>query len=457
MPPQSLQFRPDRLPQRTVPRPAVATSISPTLKLIALVIFLPDELSFYISEFRLTLIRALIFLLTPVLLVQFSKLLASRKCHLVFSDILIALTGLWMIVSPALVVDLEYSLHHSAPLAVEFCGSYIAGRVLLSEHGQALNFINFLCHVIAIVALLGALDALTGTLLINNIVRQLLGLPMLTPGGGVLEFRLGILRSMGPIGHPILFGIVCAVGLILAVGSPIRSKGLTIAACGVGLLLSMSSAPIEGAVLGFGFLAYDSGLARFRGRWMLLICSVALGYGALFMFTPSPLSYLFGYVNLDPTSYWVRVVQWNEAGAVVLNSPWIGIAFQWPEIVARMPYFVQVSIDSLWLNLALIYGIPGSVLVGLSMLGAACYRTNGCGVNLTREESKLATTLSILIVVIVLLGFTVYIWEGPWMLVGLLVGARAHLADLASQRSAAARQRNSLSFSRRQMGPDDSP
>jgi hypothetical protein len=434
MPAQSLQFRPNRLPQRTVPRSAVGTRISPTLKLIALVIFLPDELSFYISEFRLTLIRVVIFLLTPVLLVQFSKLLASRKCHLVFSDILIALTGLWMIVSPALVVDLGYSLHHSAPNAVEFCGSYFAGRVLLSERGQALKFINLLCHVIAIVALLGALDALTGTAFIHDFVSQLFGLPMATAGGGILEYRLGILRSMGPIDHPILFGIVCAVGLILAVGSPIRSKGLTIAACGVGVLLSMSSAPIEGAVLGLGLLAYDSRLARFRGRWMLLIGSVALGLGALFVFIPSPLAFLFGHLNIDPTSYWVRLLQWDNAGAVVLNSPWVGIAFQWPEIVARMPYFVQESIDSLWLNLALIYGIPGSVLVGLSMLGAACYRTSGRGVDLTRKESRLATTLSILIVVIVLLGFTVHIWEGPWMLIGLLVGARAHFADLASPR-----------------------
>jgi len=403
--------------------------------------------------------------LTPVLLAQFSKLLASRKCHLVSSDILIALAGLWMIVSPALVVDLEYSLHHSAPLAVEFCGSYFAGRVLLSERGQAFNFMNFLCHAIAIVALLGALDALTGTLFINNFVRQLLGLPMLTPGGGVLEFRLGILRSMGPIVHPILFGIVCAVGLIIAVGLPLRLKGLTVAACGVGLLLSMSSAPIEGAVLGLGLLAYDSGLARFRNRWVILICSVALGFVALFMYTPTPLSFLFGHVNFDPTSYWVRVVQWNEAGAVLLNSPWIGIAFRWPEIVARMPYFVQESIDSLWLNLALIYGIPGSVLVGLSMLGAACHRTSGRGVNLTGKESNLAKTLSILIVVIILLGFTVFIWEGPWMLVGLLVGARAHLTDLASQDSSAARQRSSLPLYGRQMGaaarrgvgPDDGP
>ena len=87
------------------------------------------------------------------------------------------------------------------------------------------------------------------------------------------------------------------------------------------------------------------------------------------------------------------------------------------------------------------------------MVGAAYYPASGRGVNLTIEESKLATTLSVLIVLVVLLGFAVDFWEASWMLVGLLVGVRAHLADLACQRSStvaktdlggAARQRSSL-------------
>ena len=100
-----------------------------------------------------------------------------------------------------------------------------------------------------------------------------------------------------------------------------------------------------------------------------------------------------------------------------------------------MPFFVFQSIDSLWLYLALVYGIPGAVLVGLSMVGAAFYPASGRGVNLTMEESKLATTLGILIAVVVLLGFTVDFWGTSWMLVGLLVGVRAHLADLGSHRA----------------------
>ena len=132
------------------------------------------------------------------------------------------------------------------------------------------------------------------------------------------------------------------------------------------------------------------------------------------------------------------VVEPNEqeeitAGGIVLNSPWVGIAFEWPEVAKRIG-FLFWSIDTLWLYLALAYGIPGVVLIALSMVSAACYPMSGRGENLSTDESRLATGLSVSIAVIVLLGFTVHFWGASWMLVGLLVGVRAHLASLGSAR-----------------------
>ena len=427
---QALAFRSNRLPQKVGPRSAGAKSISPALKMIAFALFLPEEFSFYLFEFRLTLIRLILFLLTPVLLVHFIQLLASGRRHLVFSDILIVLTGAWMIVAPAVVVDLGYSLHHSAQSAVEFCGSYLAGRILLSERGQTLSFVNLLCHVIAIVAFLGVLDILSGRSIIHDFLGPLSGYREL----GMEKDRLGLFRAMGPMDHPIIFGSVCVFGFLLALTSPIRAKGLTIAASGLGILSSLSSGPIQGAIFGLGLVAYDSILPRFRGRWLLPIGIGALGIGALYAFGAS-LGSVFCHLGLDCGSYWIRVFEWNTAVPFVLNSPWVGIAFQWQEIVRGLPYWALASIDTLWLYLALVYGIPGAVLVALSMVSATCYPASGRGVNLTMAESKIAVTLGILIAVIVLLGFTVDFWEESWMLIGLLVGVRAHLADLGSQRA----------------------
>jgi O-antigen ligase len=436
---QPRQLRPNRLPPETT-SPFVgerAASISPILKLIVLVIFIPDELSFYIFQFRLTLIRSILFLLTPVLLIQLSRLLASGKRHLVFSDIMIVLTGLWMILSPAVVVDLQYSLHHSAPAAFEFCGSYVAARFLLSERGQAESFVNLVCHVIAIVALFGVLDALTSRPIVHNFLRELTGYAI----SYQQEYRFGIFRVMGPIDHPILFGIVCDIGLLLSIALPIRAKALTTAACGFGVLLSLSSAPIQGAILGLSLLMYDRIFARIRSRWSVLIGLViglaALGIGASYAFGTSPFAFVFSHLTLDSASYWIRLYQWSTVGTVILNSPWFGIGFQLHEMAGQMPFFVMGSVDSLWLNLALVYGIPGATLVGLSMVGAACYPASGRGVNLTMKEAKLATTLGIVISIILLLGFTVDIWGAAWMFVGLLVGLKAHIAELGRWRSSA--------------------
>jgi len=409
-----------------------AASIPPSLKLIILLIFIPEELSFYIGDFRLSPIRLFLFLLTPVLLVHFSQLLASKERRLVFSDVLIILAGIWMIIAPAVVVDLGYALNHAAPVAVDFCGSYFATRVLLSGRGQASNFVNLLCHIIAIVALSGALDALTATPFIHDFLRGLTG--YVKPYS--IEYRMGIFRSMGPIDHPILFGTVCAFGLLLAVTSPIRAKALTISACGLGVLLSLSSAPIQAAVLGLGLIAFDRIFARYPSRWSFLIGVVALGIGSIYAYTNSPMGFVFDHLMFDSSSGWVRVYQWSLAGSFIQNSPWVGIAFQWTEMVMNMPdrWYFSASVDSYWLNLALIYGIPGVILVGLSIIGVAYYPVSGRDVTLTVSESKLATTLGIIISLIVFLGFTVDFWGICWMFVPLLVGVRAHLAELGSKR-----------------------
>jgi hypothetical protein len=431
---QSPQFMANPLLNRVEQRSTGLTA----LKLITLLLFLPEELSFYLGNFRLSPIRLALLLLTPVLLIRFSRLLASRQRRVVVSDILVALSGIWMIVSPTVVVDLEYALHHGALLAVEFCGSYFATRVLLSQRGQALNFINFLCHVIAVVALLGMLDTLTATPFIHDFLARLTG--YVKPYTN--EYRAGIYRSMGPIDHPILFGIICAFGLLLALTSPIRGKGLTSTACGLGVLLSLSSAPIQSAVIGLGLVAYDGILARIRSRWWVLIGIVALGIGAIYAYSQSPLGFIFDHLMFDASSGWNRVYQWDLAGSFIANSPWVGIAFQWKEIMLTLPdlWYSSPSIDSYWLNVALIYGIPGATLVGLSVVSAACYRANGRGVGLAADESKLATTLSILISLVVFLGFTVDFWGIGGMFVPLLVGVRAHLAELGSRAPRQARQ-----------------
>ena len=403
------------------PRFRDAARVSLSLILIALVIFVPEELSFQVFGFRLSWIRFVLFLLTPVLAIRLGQLIATGKSRLLAPDIFVVLTGAWMIGASTAVSGLEDALHHHAAGVAEISGSYLATRVLLSQRGQALSYVNLLCHVIAVVALFSIPDALMG----GPVTHDLLGQVFVNP-----ERRWGIVRASGPLEHPILFGMTCTIGFLLAVASQIRAKRLTMAACGVGTFLSLSGAPMQGAVLGLGLFAYNRFFASVRYRWWLLIATAALAYEAAGLFSSQPLAFVLGHFLFDADSFWSRVYQWNTVGPIVLNSPWVGIGVDLREKAAELSVFVTGSVDSLWLYQALTYGIPASILLGLSMISVIVYPASGSGVNLTREESKLATTLGVVIALIVLLGFTVDLWGSSWMLAGLLMGIRVHLVDL---------------------------
>ena len=406
------------------------------LKLIAFTIFLPEELSFYVFGMRLTLTRTIFIVIAPMVLFRFGQMLTDRRMRVVAPDAFVPMTGAWMFVAFASVDGLGESLAHMGPVVLEFCIGYLAARMLLTEHGQALRFVEVLCHAIAVVALLGLLDPLTNQWIIHNSASQITGYPTKLVTSWADAYRLGLLRAMGPIEHPILFGVTCAFGFLIAVTLQIRARLLTIICCTLGLLASFSAAPIQAAVIGLILLYYDRRLARVRIRWRFLISSFAIGFAVLRLFVNSPVSLIFEQIMFNQSSYWSRVFIWQTAGAVVVESPWFGIADHWSEIALRAD--ALQSVDSVWLVVAQTGGLPAAILLGLSTIGATFSRVTGRGVDLTADESILATTLSILLFLVVFLGFTVHFWGSAWILLGILIGVRAHLGSLASGRSSAA-------------------
>jgi hypothetical protein len=285
-----------------------------------------------------------------------------------------------------------------------------------------------------VLALLALPDAVTGTPFIHDVLAKLTGYHELYS----IEHRLGIFRSMGPIDHPILFGTISTLGLVLAIVSPIRGRRLTIFACGLGVILSMSSAPIQAAVIGLGLVVYGRLFRRVRSRWWLLTGIMALGVAAIFVYSDDPMGFVFSHFLFESSSGWVRDYEWSVAGGLIRNSPWVGIAFQYADRLQEVPdlWYSAPSVDSYWLNLSLVYGIPCATFVGLAIGGLICSATNNPRANFTHIESTLATALGVVLAIIVLLGFTVDFWGSSWMVVPLLVGVRAHLAELALQRVA---------------------
>ena len=410
-------------------RPGMTNAKVPTvLTLVGLAIFLPVELSFYIFGFRLTAARFILLASIPFLLGILGRKVAIGRYRFVASDLFVVLTGFWLIYAPSQIDGLSSALNHSGPDVLEFCIPYMSTRLALREHGEALKFVDLLCQMIVVVALLGLLDSLTNSYLTHNLLRQLTGFNGPNINDWTDHYRFGVLRATGPIEHPILFGFICSSGLAIATNVRVSGRIFVLASCVVGAILSFSSAPLQGCLLILVLLAYAKLMGNIPFRWALLIGLTAGAVLLAVLVSNSPIGFIISHLIYDPTSGYYRYWTWQTVIPYVSDSPWHGLGND------SIPTEISHSIDSLWLVLSIHAGVPGAILVCLSLIGAASLPTNGPRVKLTEEESRLGTSLSIFIVITLCISFSVDLWGSAWILTGVLAGTRAHLGELGRLR-----------------------
>lgn len=313
----------------------------------------------------------------------------------------------------------------SSVLILEFVGAYLVTRTLPARLGPALSLARFAAGAIAVDALLGSLDTLTGRHIIHDIANVLSH----DDYGWPLEFREGLLRAQGAQEHPILFGCVCCFGMLLSV-SVLRGmrRLFALASCLAGLVSALSSAPIMGTLLGFGLLAYRRCTPGFESRWRLLGAALATFIVTLLMVSSDPFGFIFQHFTMDPQTGWYRLLIWQVAGALVLANPLFGVGLDdW----ARESWMPN-TVDSIWLRNAMEFGIVGSVLIALVIIGACSRPIHPARRHqLPAAEQALGRCLGIIVFLYVYLGFTVHFWGSAWILMGLFAGLRAHLGELA--------------------------
>jgi hypothetical protein len=409
------------LPDEAVgPYPEAAPALPLYLKLVLFSVFLPEGLSFFIAGLRLTFVRLLFLLFTPMVFARLFAKMGSDRYRFVASDLFVPLMSFWMFLGPAVVRGVGDALQHSGPDVLEILIAYLSTRVLLTERGHALAFARLLCIVIAVVAVDALLDTATGIYLTRTVADTLTGYGKNWSVAD--EHRFGLLRAAGPIAHPILFGFMSCTGLLLSVvqtGSGMRTCTYL---CAMGVVISFSSAPQQCALMGLGLLAYGRMFPNFSGKWNLLLGLFAVFAAGLFISTPTPFGHLFGTFTLDPQTAYYRLYVWNIMGPLVLDNPMFGI------LPSDDDY--QGSVDSLWLVLSMAYGVPAAVLAALGMIGCCSQPTRGPQAKLSEAETRLGTALGVIIFLVIFVGFTVHMWASVWILVGLLTGLRAHLGEL---------------------------
>jgi len=406
------------------------------LILITVTMFLPEETSFFLGGLRLTLFRLILLLITPVVLLRFAQMTVSGDYRFVWSDVLVPVAGLWMFVGPTAINGLGYSLVGIGILALQFCIPYMAARVFLTERGQAVTLVRILCIAIATVGVLAIFDEFSRRWLVREIVGSVTGYHDFA-GADYSDLMRGFFfRATSTLEHPILLGTACMGGLLMATTMRGALKPFMLVGSALGLVLSVSSSALSGAIVGFGALLYNKIMRNFPFRWGLALASAVVVTITIFSLHPDPLGFIINHVTLDQGTAFYRVLQWQYAGPLVMNSPILGVGATDDEWITEFALSsgLAKTIDATWLMMALQFGIPGSILIFLSYITPCSLSTDigNKSLNLTKQERQLGFVLSLILGLVIYIGFTVYFWGSVQILIAFLSGIRAHLGALGA-------------------------
>lgn len=399
-------------PEQLRPEPRNAGAIAAYIALVA--VLLPGSLvAVDASGAKLTVGRiAVLILLIPALV-----RLTNPDRRFVASDYLAAITGIWM-VGAAAYVGGNGSLSSAVAVCLEYIGGYFVARGLF--FGSAIStFIQALKKFLIIVVFLALADNVSGRLMVHTTLAGIFqSAPLLQP-----DFRADLLRTASTFDHPILFGTFCTlVGtLLMPYEQTFVKRAWWVGLCLLGCILSMSSAPLLSFIIAIVAFAYECLMKNYSWRWSVFWFAVAGGILAMFFIANHPIGWIISHLTLDPVSGYFRLMIWDLALLKIAQEPLTGFAFN-----PLNNEILDYTVDCVWLQLAIRFGIPMVVLVALTNIAAVLPATRNAS---TAATYPLHWGFTTALVLAMLTGLTVHYWHFLWIFWGLCLGIRASLRE----------------------------
>jgi hypothetical protein len=385
-------------------------------------LLLPEEASFFVGDLRLTVARAIFLVIAPYVAFRAIEQIVQTEYRFVWSDFWTVLAAFWMVLSVWQTEGANRAIVGAGIVALDFTIPYLAARFLLQEPQQVVAFCRLLASLIAIAGLLAILDTFAGRWVTHDFFASLTGYVK----GWRLDIlmRNNFLRASGPFEHPILLGTICGDGFLLATALRPPVRIWLLLGTGIGVACSISAGPIGGMTLGLILLLYARLTPEFEGRWRLVMRVGAVLLLVFYVSVPNPFGTLITHFTFDQQNSYYRLMVWQIAGGLVLEKPLFGIGMEadWPR-----PEWMPPTVDSVWLASAMAFGIVGSLLIFLALVGATSRRVDIAATQHTTQERELGRVLSVVLSVMIYTGFTVHYWGATWILLGLLAGTRASL------------------------------
>jgi hypothetical protein len=378
----------------------------------------------------ITVMRGVLLVLFIPALLVFVTGLGRNKRRLRGSDIFMVLTCFWIILALAVIEGPATALISGSLLSLEVLGGYLVMRAYFTSRADVQVFMLWFGRAVIVLVAVAVIDHVAGSNFVSNTIAGLSG----RSHGS--EYRNGLLRATSTLEHPILYGTMCAMACVLLFYGTMRKTYRIgyVALCVFGCVLAMSSAPLLALIVGVGVMIYDSVLRSYMWRWRLLFSGMAFCAVLLFLVRDDPIQTLIRNFTIDAQTGFYRLMIWDYAGAEVLRSPWFGIGKgDWQRIPG-----MNGSVDTIWLVLALAYGIAAPVFFAVALLLAM--KRSGPRMPeryLDSYLTRMRRGLSITICLVMFVGFTVHFWGVMWTLLGMLAGLRTTLEEMRAREAQA--------------------
>jgi hypothetical protein len=401
------------------------------LTLIAITMWLPEEAQFSLGSLHMMIVRVPLLLIAPATVFRFAQLLSKDSYRFVWNDVLIPISGVWMIIAPSVAESLDRGLVFGGANALEYCIPYMAIRCYLTQRGQALKYTKTLLYGLSVVGLLALFDWATNEWFTHNLFSKLTGYvkDWANALASRYDYRLGLLRAASTLDHPILLGTVCAFGVLLSTAYHGVSRWFITISCLIGLMAALSSAPIGSLIIGLSLLVYDRAFRNFSARWVVLLSVLLIIIAIIDIGSRNPWAFIFSKICFDPTTADYRLMEWELLWPFVMKAPWFGYGTEQMSLTEDL----LPSIDSLWLRNAIFLGLPGMILNILSFLSSTWPKIDTADqkLNITSDEKKLVLALNVVIWVSMFVATTVFYYGVTSILMVMLFGLRASLGNLA--------------------------
>lgn len=428
-------------PSRSTAGPRRAVALLPEGRLaIPVVLYLVAimlPIGFYVGPIYLNLIR-IVLLVTVIPLTL--KVLAGQCGRILVPDIFFLLFVIWTAIATA-INDPGRVMEHVGSTSVEFIGSYVLARAYIRTAADFLSLSRILVLLIIATTPIAVYELITNNPLILQILQSIPGMrtEWIITGGD--EMRMGLFRVQAVFSHPIHYGMFCSVGFALCfvglkgVYGTLR-RYVSTAIITLCTFMSLSSGALLPVFLQAGIIIWAYIFNRVEKRWFIFVGLVVLGYVTVEILSNRPPLIVFAsYLAFSPWNAYWRALIFEYGMQNVWANPWFGIGMTGDWV--RPDWMGPSTVDNFWLVVAMRYGFPGILLLGVGYLQPflpIAFRKFARGT----DAWRLRRAWLIVFVGLTFSLTTVHVWSTLYSFVFFLFGAGMCFLTIPSEQGAGA-------------------